>query len=86
MPIKSYLAYPMTGQREALHSALADLDGCTVMPSTNTELMILVTDTPDDAAEELLGATLRDITALQSLAMVAGYSAPLETPDESPAP
>ena len=82
MPIKSYLAYPRKGQRDALRDALATIPGCTVTPSTNTDLMVLVTDTPDEAAERRLEATLHDLDALESLALVAGYASPTEYTDE----
>ena len=85
MPIKSYLAYPMAGQRETLQRDLAGVPGCTVTPSTNSDLMILVTDTPDEAAEHRLEATLRDIGSLESLALVSGYAAPSDTADEGTA-
>ena len=50
MPIKSYLAYSVTGRRDALARALAALGGCEVIPASNRDVLVLVTDTPDDDA------------------------------------
>ena len=72
MPIKSYLAYPVRGQREALAAALRGLPGCEVMPAVNQEVFVLVTDTPDDAAEDALQEALAHLPALEGLALVAG--------------
>lgn len=74
MPIKSYLAYPERGRRDELAAALGRLGGCQVVRSINRELLVLVTDTPDEAAEEELGAALASLPALQSLALVAGLA------------
>jgi hypothetical protein len=50
VPIKSYLAYSVTGRRDALARALAALGGCEVIPASNRDVLVLVTDTPDDDA------------------------------------
>ena len=72
MPIKSYLAYPVRGQRDALARALRDLDGCEIVPALNEELMVVVTDTPDETAEGALQEALARLPALEGLALVAG--------------
>ena len=74
MPIKSYLAYPVSGRLDELTAALRRLPGCDVFPAINRELVVLVTDAPDDAAEEALGGLLAHVPALQTLALVAGLS------------
>jgi hypothetical protein len=48
MPVFSYLAYPVAGAKEALLSELAALDYCEATPADNQEILILVTDTPDE--------------------------------------
>jgi hypothetical protein len=72
MPIKSYLAYPERGRRDELAAALGRLGGCEVLPALNRDVLILVTDTPDEAAEAALEAALAEVPALQGLGLVAG--------------
>jgi len=72
MPIKSYLAYPVSGRLDELTAALRRLPGCDVIPAVNRNLLVLVTDMPDEAAEEALGVMLADVPSLQALALVAG--------------
>jgi hypothetical protein len=72
VPIHSYLAYPVKGRRDALARALGALAGCEVTPATNYEVLVLVTDTPHEAAERALQAALDDLPDLQSLTLVAG--------------
>ena len=54
MPVFSYLAYPAQGAKEELLKDLAALEYCEVMPAENEELLILVTDTPDEEKEKVL--------------------------------
>jgi hypothetical protein len=72
MPIKSYLAYPVSGRLDELTAALRRLPGCDVVPAVNRDLLVLVTDSPDEAADEALGVALAGVPALQGLALVAG--------------
>jgi nitrate reductase NapAB chaperone NapD len=72
MPIKSYLAYPIAGQRDQLAEALANIDGCEVLPAENHDIVVLVTDTPDEPSEQRLAEALKAIPSLQFLALVAG--------------
>jgi hypothetical protein len=74
MPIKSYLAYPEPGRRDELAAALGLLRGCHVVRATNRELLVLITDTPDEAAEEALGEALTAVPGLQGLGLVAGLA------------
>ena len=70
MPISSYLAYPRPGKGRDLAVQLADLPGCDVAPSDDYSLLIVVTDTPGEAAEADLQRTLRAIPELGGLALV----------------
>src|SRR5262247_884782 len=72
MPVKSYLAYPMRGRRDELAGALRALRGCQVIPAVNRDLLVVVTDTPDEAAEEALQGALAHVEFLEGLALVAG--------------
>jgi hypothetical protein len=82
MPIKSYLAYPVRGRRDELAVALRALRGCQVIPAVTHDLVVVVTDTPDDAADEALQQALARVEALEGLALVAG----LGDPDADPVP
>ncbi len=73
MPVFSYLAYPVKGAKDALRRDLEALDYCEVMPADNEEVLVLVTDTPDDDIEKDLKKTLGQIETLQSLGMTFGH-------------
>ncbi|MFT5195579.1 MAG: nitrate reductase NapAB chaperone NapD [Cellvibrionaceae bacterium] len=74
MIIKSYLVYPVEGKKSELEAALNLIPACEVTPATNQDLLILVTETADDAAEELLETQLHGISSLQALTLVSGHS------------
>ena len=73
MPIFSYLAIPRNGAKETLCTDLAALDYCQVIPADNHEVVVLVTDTPDETTEEALQETLKRLQSLQSLSLAVGY-------------
>jgi len=73
MPVFSYLAYPVPGAKNELHNDLAALEHCEVMPSENVEVLILVTDTPDDKTETELQKKLKELKSLKSLGMTFGH-------------
>jgi nitrate reductase NapAB chaperone NapD len=74
MPIFSYLAYPVQGAKEQLLNDLSALDFCEVTPAENEEVMVLVTDTPDEETEKKLQEKLKDIKSLESLGMTFGHT------------
>ena len=74
MPVFSYLAYPEQGAKEQLLKDLAALDYCEVTPAENEEILILVTDTPDEEKEKGLQKKLKKIKSLQSLGMTFGHT------------
>ncbi len=73
MPVFSYLAYPEKGSKQALYDALCALDYCEVTPAENEDVMILVTDTPDNDKEQELQEKFKAIPFLQSLGMTFGH-------------
>lgn len=73
MPVFSYLAYPKLGAKEQLQKDLAELDFCEVTPAENAEILILVTDTPDDDQEKQLQEHLKSLKSLESLGMTFGH-------------
>ncbi len=68
MPVFSYLAYPVKGATEQL-----SMEHCDVMPSDNAEVLVLVTDTPDEDIEKNLKQALDQIASLQCLGMTFGH-------------
>ena len=74
MPIFSYLAYPVPGAKQQLIDDLAALDFCEVTPSENEEVLILVTDTPDEPTEKKLQQKLEALKSLESLGMTFGHT------------
>jgi hypothetical protein len=73
MPVFSYLAYPAQGAKEALLKDLATLDYCEAVPAENEEILILVTDTPDEKKEKELQKKLEALKSLESLGMTFGH-------------
>ncbi|MGH7390218.1 MAG: hypothetical protein ACREM3_12290 [Candidatus Rokuibacteriota bacterium] len=74
MPIKSYLAHAGEGRRDELARALRGLEGCAIVPATNRDVVVLVTDTADEAAEQALQHALARLPGLQCLTLVAGLA------------
>ena len=74
MPVFSYLAYPEQGAKEELLKDLAALDYCEVAPADNKEILILVTDTPDEEKERALQEKIKKLKSLQSLGMTFGHT------------
>ena len=74
MPVFSYLAYPVPGAKKELLTDLAALDYCEATPADNQEILILVTDTPDEVKEKELQNKLKKLKSLESLGMTFGHS------------
>jgi nitrate reductase NapAB chaperone NapD len=73
MPVFSYLAYPKQGAKQKLLDDLSALDHCEVTPADNQNILILITDTPDDATEKALQKKLKQLKTLESLGMTFGH-------------
>ncbi len=76
MPIKSYLAHPVKGQKELLINELAALKNCDVIPAENKEVIVVVTDTESDTEEEYLKEKIEAFSSLKLLALVSGFNTP----------
>ena len=74
MPVFSYLAYPVPGAKKQLLTDLAALDYCEATPADNQEILILVTDTPDEDKEKELQNKLKNLKSLESLGMTFGHT------------
>ena len=73
MPVFSYLAYPKQGAKQKLLDDLSALDHCEVTPADNQNILILITDTPDEATEKALQKKLKQLKSLESLGMTFGH-------------
>lgn len=74
MPVFSYLAYPKQGAKAELLDELAALDYCEATPAENEEILILVTDAPDENKEKALQKKLKKLNSLESLGMTFGHT------------
>jgi len=74
MIIKSYLAYPIQGKQLALQRDLDAIAGCAVIPAENRELLVLVTESEDEKAEEALVTQVQNLATLQTLTLVSGHN------------
>lgn len=72
MPVLSYLAIPVSGAKSDLLEALNSMQFCEAFPADNQDILVLVTDTPDDTTEKSLQGQLRNLPSLQSLCMTFG--------------
>ncbi len=75
MPILSYLAMPQDGAMEQLCADLATMEYCEIIPADNQEVVVLVTDTPDEKIEKDLQEQLKKVPSLHSLSMTYGHNA-----------
>ena len=73
MPVFSYLAYPKQGAKQDLLNDLTALDHCEVTPADNQNILILITDTPDEETEKVLQKKLKELKTLESLGMTFGH-------------
>ncbi len=74
MPIFSFLAYPEKGMKDQLIADLSTIAYCEIKPSENKDVLILLTDTPDEETHKSLMDTIKTIGSLQSLSMTFGHT------------
>jgi nitrate reductase NapAB chaperone NapD len=77
MPIKSYLAHPQSGKKEALIQELSKFENCEIVPAENEDLLVVVTDTSDEIADKKLTEQIEAIDSLKLLALVSGFNTPI---------
>jgi nitrate reductase NapAB chaperone NapD len=73
MPIKSYLVHPMDGQKDQLIEILNQIPSCELNPSTNKEVIVLVTDTSSVEEEKRLAQQFEAISEIKNMALVSGF-------------
>jgi len=74
MPIKSYLAVPKEGQKEALQRQVANLPQCEVTMSENRNVLIIITETANEEADKKLLLQLNQQDSMQLLTLVSAFS------------
>jgi len=74
MPVFGYLAIPVEGAIGALRADLSSLPYCEIIPAENQDILVLVTDAPDDDADKALHKRIRSLNSLQSLSMTFGHN------------
>lgn len=73
MPISSFLAVPKRDQLTVLTDEIATFPECDALPSSNKDLLVIVTDTKDNQAEESLLEKINSLDCLEQLTMVSGF-------------
>ncbi|OGR12162.1 MAG: hypothetical protein A2277_10970 [Desulfobacterales bacterium RIFOXYA12_FULL_46_15] len=74
MPIFSFLAFPKTDMKDRLIADLSAMAYCEIKPSGNKDVLILLTDTPDEEANKNLIDAIKALNSLQSLSMAFGHT------------
>ncbi len=74
MPIFSFLAYPENNMKQQLTEELAALEYCEVTVAEKEDVLILVTDTPDEETNKKLTEKIKALDSLQSLSMTFGHT------------
>lgn len=67
MSIVSYVVQPQAGEMGRLCAELSVMEYCAIVPSDNFDVVVLLTDTPDEKTENELQETLKKLPSLQSL-------------------
>ena len=76
MPITSYLAHAIKGQKEVLIKQLSGLQNCDIIPAENQDIVVVVTDTEDTIQEDILKEQIEAFASLKLLALVSGFNTP----------
>ncbi len=74
MPVFSFLAYPETDKKQQLIKDLTAFEYCEVNPADNNDVLILVTDTPDEETNKALQEKITALDSLESLSMTFGHT------------
>lgn len=74
MPVKSYLAFPMDNQKEALRMELEKIEGCEAIEAENKDVLVVVTESSDEKADEALLSNIRNSKNLKHISLVSGFN------------
>jgi len=73
MPIKSYLAIPREQQKTELENVLSTLPECEIIPSENKDVIVIVTDTPNEKDDSLLFKKINSLDQLDLITLVSAF-------------
>lgn len=73
MIVKSYLVYPTNGFLEQASALLSQMAQCEIIPATNENVIVLVTESADETADSALEAEIRALPHVQALTLVTGH-------------
>lgn len=73
MPIKSYILHSEDNMKNELINQLIKLNDCEIIPAENKEVIVLVTDTPDEESDKELYNQLLSLNGLKHISMVSGF-------------
>lgn len=73
MPIKSFIAHPLPSRKTDLIRDLQGIQECEVIPSTNEDIVVIVTETHDKQSDIALIEKLNNLESIQMLSMVSGF-------------
>jgi nitrate reductase NapAB chaperone NapD len=72
MPVCSYIIHPKPGSLSVLTEQLNAIKGCEATPADNRDLLILVTETADQAEERRLMEHVKQVEAIQNITQTFG--------------
>ena len=75
MGVRSFLVHVAPGSRDAVTRSLEDdTAGCLAFPSTNRDVVIVVSDLDDREAERMFDERRAALPGVLHVALVAGYA------------
>lgn len=74
MGIRSFLVHVHPGDRDVVAAALAAEPGCDVLPATNRDLVVVVSEHDGRDAEEAFDRRVATLPGVTAVAMVAGFA------------
>lgn len=83
MPVCGYVLIPGADRGAEVCERLSGMDGCEVVPALNSDLILLVTTTPDPAADRDLRGRLEALPGVDALLLTFGEIDP-DTPMGDP--
>lgn len=72
--IQSYVVHPAAGRAAEVIAALTAIPGCEVLAAENRPVLVLVTETPDRAAQRELERCLEAVENIAHIALVSGWT------------
>lgn len=74
MPVKSYLIFPKANKTGNLVESLSRMNYCEVFPSEDEKIIILVTETESEQADEKIWNELQGNTDIQQISLIAAFN------------